>query len=202
MCKAEFFMFSFKSYCLSSVDVRVEFFCRIWFSDQKRSINGDLYNRKQRLFRSWPFNSDASEFAKFFQKVQVCSRLESRAVPRTVWCFQACVNTWRNLQFDGQETGLSHSLTASRSHIWSLFFGPCCKLAWFSNRTGTSVDDGARKSDTWLDQWQSGKLGTKSCVQSFLRAFPSPTDVPVLLLNQPIMDRSARGTNQWTSSFW
>ena len=129
-----------------------------------------------------------------------CSRLESRAVPRTVWCFQACVNTWRNLQFDGQETGLSHSLTVSRSHIWSLFFGPCCKLAWFSNRTGTSVDDGARKSDTWLDQWQSGKLGTKSCVQSFLCAFPSPTDVPVLLLNQPIMDRSARGTNQWTSS--
>ena len=38
----------------------------------------------------------------------------------------------------------------------------------------------------WLDQWQSGKLSTGSRVQSFSRAFPSPTDVPVLLLNQPI----------------
>ena len=193
-------MFSFRCYCLSSVDVRVEFFRGIWFSDQKRSINGDLYNRKQWLFRTWPFNSDASEFAKFLQKVQVYSRLESRAVPRSVGCFQACVNTWRDLQFSGQGTRLSHSLTVSHSHIWSLFFGPYCKLAWFSNRTGTSVDDGARKSDTWLDQWPSGKLGSKSCVQSFLRAFPSPTDVPVLLRNQPIMDRSARDTNQWTSS--
>ena len=36
-----------------------------------------------------------------------------------------------------------------------------------------------------LDQWQSGKLGTGSCIQSVPRAFPSSTDVPVLLLNQP-----------------
>ena len=40
-------------------------------------------------------------------------------------------------------------------------------------------------SNYWLDQWQSGKLGTGSCVYSFPRAFPSSTDVPVLLLNQP-----------------
>ena len=37
-------------------------------------------------------------------------------------------------------------------------------IDWFSNRTGTSVDDGARKSNNWLDQWQSGKLGTGSRV--------------------------------------
>ena len=37
-------------------------------------------------------------------------------------------------------------------------------LGWFSNRTGTSVDDGARISNNWLDQWQSGKLGTGSRV--------------------------------------
>ena len=49
-------------------------------------------------------------------------------------------------------------LTASR---WLLlgWFG------WFSNRTvnrtGTSVDDCARKSNNWIDQWHSGKLGTK-----------------------------------------
>ena len=54
-----------------------------------------------------------------------------------------------------------------------------------SNRTGTSVDDGERKLNNWLDQWQSGKLGTGSRVQSFPRAFPSSTDVPVMLLNQP-----------------
>ena len=27
-----------------------------------------------------------------------------------------------------------------------------CILGWFSNRTGTLVDDGARKSNNWLDQ--------------------------------------------------
>ena len=32
----------------------------------------------------------------------------------------------------------------------------------FNNKTGTSVDDGARKSNNWFDQWQSGKLGTGS----------------------------------------
>ena len=35
---------------------------------------------------------------------------------------------------------------------------------WFSNRTGASVDDGARKSNNWLDQWLSGKLCTGSRV--------------------------------------
>ena len=37
-------------------------------------------------------------------------------------------------------------------------------IGWFSNRTGTSFDDGARKSNNWLDQWQSEKLGTGSRV--------------------------------------
>ena len=57
---------------------------------------------------------------------------------------------------------------------------------WFSNRTGTSVDDGERKLSNWLDQWQKSKLGTGSRVYSFPRDFPSSTDVHVLLLNQPI----------------
>ena len=65
-------------------------------------------------------------------------------------------------------------------------------LGWFSNRTETSVDDGACKLNNWLDQWQSGKLGTGSRVQSFPRAFPSSSDVPVLLLNQPIMSRKTK----------
>ena len=51
---------------------------------------------------------------------------------------------------------------------------------------GTSVDDGARKSNNWIDQWSSDKLGTGSRVQSFPRDFPSSNDVPILLLNQPV----------------
>ena len=35
-------------------------------------------------------------------------------------------------------------------------------LGSFSNRTGTSVDDGARKLNNWLDQWQIGHR--KSCL--------------------------------------
>ena len=50
---------------------------------------------------------------------------------------------------------------------------------------GTSVDDDARKSNNWLDQWQSSELSTGSRVPSFPSAFPSSNDVPVLLLNQP-----------------
>ena len=44
---------------------------------------------------------------------------------------------------------------------------------------GTLVDDGARKSNNWIDQWSSDKLGTGSRVQSFPRDFPSSNDVPV-----------------------
>ena len=42
--------------------------------------------------------------------------------------------------------------------------------------------DCARKS-AQFDQWPSGKLYTGSRVQSFPCAFPSSTDVPVLLLD-------------------
>ena len=56
---------------------------------------------------------------------------------------------------------------------------------WF--RTGTSIDDGTRNSKNWLDQWLSDKLGTGSRIYSFLRAFSSSNDVPVLWLNQPNM---------------
>ena len=37
-------------------------------------------------------------------------------------------------------------------------------IRWFRKGTGKSVDDGARKSKNWLDQSQSGKLGTGSSV--------------------------------------
>ena len=43
--------------------------------------------------------------------------------------------------------------------------GPLRKtIGWLSKRTGTSIDDGARKSNNWPDQWRSGKLGTRSRV--------------------------------------
>ena len=60
-------------------------------------------------------------------------------------------------------------------------------IGWFRNRMGTSVDDCARKSNNWLDQWQSSKLRTGSHVQSFRRAFQSSADVPVRLLNQLLL---------------
>ena len=41
---------------------------------------------------------------------------------------------------------------------------PISLVGWFSNRTGTSDDDDAPKSNNWLDQRQSGKLGTRSRV--------------------------------------
>ena len=47
-----------------------------------------------------------------------------------------------------------------------------------------SVDDGARKSNNWLDRWLRGKLGTGRRVLSFPCAFPSSNDVSVLLLSQ------------------
>ena len=39
-------------------------------------------------------------------------------------------------------------------------------IGWFSNRTGTSVDDGARKSNNWLDQCMTERqIGhRKSCL--------------------------------------
>ena len=58
-----------------------------------------------------------------------------------------------------------------------------------SHRAGTSVDDDARKSNNWLDQWQNSKLGTGSRVKSFLCALTSSNDVFVLLLSQPNGDR-------------
>ena len=79
-----------------------------------------------------------------------------------------------------------YSRTATNGHL------PI--IGWFSNGTGTSVDDGARKSNNWLDQWQSDKLGTGSRVSSFLRAFPSLNNVRVLLLNQPNDHLSAKAT--------
>ena len=88
-------------------------------------------------------------------------------------------------------------------------------LGRFSNRTGTSImraqlsiiDNCARKLNNWLDQWQSSKLDTKSSVLSVLRAFPSSTDVPILLLNQPIAVKGSNSSLYFTSgvvliTFW
>ena len=72
------------------------------------------------------------------------------------------------------------------SRIFKIGAVPSSSIGWFSNQTGTSVDDGARKSNNWLDQWLSGKLCTGSRDYSYSRAFPTWNDVPVLLLNQPL----------------
>ena len=51
-------------------------------------------------------------------------------------------------------------------------------LGWFSNKTGTSVDDGARKLNKWLDQWQSANWVQKSWL--------------VLSARFPVVDRRSR----------
>jgi len=76
------------------------------------------------------------------------------------------------------QEGLENVLFVSLGKERSVAFGGTRKDFWsslllhaslvpqiiglFSNRTGTSVDDGARRSNNCLDQWQSGKLGTRS----------------------------------------
>ena len=72
-------------------------------------------------------------------------------------------------------------LVQNGDYLFLIYPYPVCLLSV----CGTSVDGSTRKSNNWLDQWQSGKLSTGSRVQSFSCAFPSLTDVPVLLLNQP-----------------
>ena len=49
------------------------------------------------------------------------------------------------------------------AHLYYLY-GLYLTIGWFSNRTGTSVDDGASKLNNWIDQWQSGKSSTGSRV--------------------------------------
>ena len=44
----------------------------------------------------------------------------------------------------------------------ALFF-----IGRFTKRKRGGSDDGGRKPQSWLDQWQSEKLGTGSRVQSF-----------------------------------
>ena len=79
---------------------------------------------------------------------------------------------WESLFHVIHESGWQRTSVSDRT-LWSSFspFGTSfiqCELGGFrssfGNRTGTSVDDGARKSNNWLDQWQSGKLGTGSRV--------------------------------------
>ena len=48
----------------------------------------------------------------------------------------------------------------------------CFSAAGFSNRTGTSVDDGARKLNNWLDKHR-GKTSTHGQVEHFRSLFQS-----------------------------
>ena len=57
--------------------------------------------------------------------------------------------------------------------------GFLCKSGWFSKRTGTSLDTGARRTNTQL-------LSNYNRIQSTLCILQSPSDVPILLLTQPI----------------
>ena len=73
------------------------------------------------------------------------------------------------------QSPLSHAWFAKRRAICTtrarqIVSSQIFRIGWFSNRTGTWVDDCARKLKNWLDQWQSGKLGTWSRVITVLSA--------------------------------
>ena len=75
-------------------------------------------------------------------------------------------------------------------------------LGWFSNRTGTSVNDGKvrEKNWTWLQvpnlplcHWSS---------QLFNLHALSSTDVPALLLNQPNVQHQVHSFNLYSTLIW
>ena len=74
-------------------------------------------------------------------------------------------------------------------HMWrgTLDYWDITILGWFSNRMGMSVDNGARKSNNWLDQCRVTNWATEVVLSPFRVLSFLPTDVPVLLLNQPIV---------------
>ena len=96
----------------------------------------------------------------------------SSAVASAEW-LQKCKLLWR-------------IKTATKTHalfgqLPICYFLSGCKMAKLALIGGS--DDCARKSNTQLDQWPSGKLCTGSRVQSSPCAFPLSTDVSVLLLD-------------------
>ena len=94
---------------------------------------------------------------------------------------------------------VSSTLNSTLKHYTILkLYPPMITLLWAYQASLTLVFDRLSKttrrqwrlptqSNNWLDQCQSGKLVIGSRVQSFLCAFLSSTEVPVLLLNQPII---------------
>ena len=71
------------------------------------------------------------------------------------------------------------------------YSSPYQRLGWFSKRTGTSLHNGARCTNTQI--WSN-----KNRIQTIPRSFTSSSQVPVLLLNQPILSR--RPTSTTTSN--
>ena len=107
------------------------------------------------------------------------SEVESHVSDRfcaIIWCsvntFLDRCDDWNQLRlklllFRSEDWNPVHqTLSANRA---GTMFGVCERLVppravaahtigWCSNRTGTSLDDGARKSNKWLAQKQSGKV--------------------------------------------
>ena len=81
----------------------------------------------------------------------------------------------------------------SQESAFRLVFRPRAKpvnpltetLGWFSNRTGTSVDDGKARGKDWTRLPVLNLLLCHWSSQLFDLRVSSSTDVPVLLLNQP-----------------
>ena len=74
---------------------------------------------------------------------------------------------WLSLFFFGIAIFVCGSWVITRHQYGISAVVPWASLGWLSNRTGTWLYDGARKSNNWLDQMQSGKSGTGCGVSPF-----------------------------------
>ena len=77
----------------------------------------------------------------------------------------------QNSQFFEKRSKRSFGSFSRQLHVANFARCLCLSLSkgWFSYRKGTSVDEGARKSINWLEQWQSDKFWAPSPLRAFSR---------------------------------
>ena len=110
------------------------------------------------------------------------SELEWKLVPFT-WISSFCLDSSSLLVFSSEVVHSSKMFGhrgATGEKTWLILWPrQVLLLDWFSKTTGTSLDNGARRANTQI--WSNWNR-----IQTILPAPTSSSDVPVLLLNQPI----------------
>ena len=166
---------------------------RLKFKREKINASSQVLNS----LSSTSLNSFQRElFTCLFQRLLRLNRMAKFYPPNWIW-----KNHLRQRSTKGNRLGARKNLNSSRplGRQLSPFTCPGPHLACL--RLSDGSDDGARKSKSWLGQWQSGKVGTGNRNKSFSRAFPLSTDVSILLLNQPNGDLVG-GWLAWTLAHW